>query len=138
MTGRWTLLWALALVPAVGTAQVPDNCEPLRAQIEASIMAKGVTGFALTVVASDAVVAGTVVGTCGRGTRKIVYARGAGPVKPTAAASVSTPATAPAKPLAVQPPKPAGAVNAKRPMPDDDILTECKDGTVQRGGDCKN
>lgn len=120
---------ALALLPGVGAAQAPDNCEPLRAQIEANIAAKGTTGFALSVVAADAAVAGEVVGTCGNGTRKIVYARG--PVPSQAAAP------APARPPSVQPAQPARPATPQRPN-QDDILTECKDGSVVRGRNCKN
>jgi len=123
---------ALALLPAMGAAQAPDNCEPLRAQIEANIAAKGVTGFALSVVAADAAVTGEVVGTCGNGTRKIVYAKGAAPAQATA------PAPAPAQPKAVQPAKPARPSTPQRSAQDDDILTECKDGSVVRGRNCKN
>lgn len=115
---------ALALLPAVGAAQAPDNCEPLRAQIEANIAAKGVAGFAVSVVAADAAVAGEVVGTCGNGTRKIVYAKGAAPAQ--------------AQSQAVQPAKPVRPATQQRSVQDDDILTECKDGSVVRGRNCKN
>jgi len=121
---------ALALLPAVGAAQAPDNCEPLRAQIEANIAAKGVTGFALSVAAADATVAGEVVGTCGNGTRKIVYAKSAAPAQ--------APAPVPARPQAVQPAKPVRPATPQRSAQDDDILTECKDGSVVRGRNCKN
>ena len=87
MITRSLFLLAFALLPSLGAAQAPDNCELLRAQIEANIAAKGVTGFALSVVAADATVAGEVVGTCGNGARKIVYAKGAAPAQ--AAAPVS-------------------------------------------------
>lgn len=127
----------LALLPNPGAAQTPDNCEPLRAQIQAKIEAKGVTGFALTVVPADAVVSGGVVGTCGNGTRKIVYAKGAAPTKtaPAAKAPATGPATTPAQPKAAQPAQPA---SPQRLTQDDGILTECKDGSVVRGGNCKN
>ena len=127
MITRILFLLSFVLLPSLGAAQAPDNCEPLRAQIEANIAAKGVTGFALTVVAADAAVAGTVVGTCGNGARKIVYAKGAAPAQ--AAAPVS------ARPAAAQPTRPTAP---QRPTRDEDILTECKDGSVVRGGNCKN
>lgn len=120
----------LALLPGLGTAQAPDNCEPLRAQIEANIAAKGVTGFAVSVVAADAAVTGEVVGTCGNGTRKIVYAKGAAPAQAAAPAR--------AQPQAVQPAKPARPATLQRSVQDDDILTECRDGSVVRGRNCKN
>jgi len=121
---------ALALLPSLGAAQAPDNCEPLRAQIQANISGKGVTGFSLSVVAADAAVVGEVVGTCGNGTRKIVYTKGAAPAQATA--------PAPAQPRAVQAAKPSRPATPQRTTRDDDILTECKDGTVVRGRNCKN
>ena len=93
-----------------------DNCEPLRAKIETQISATGVTNFSVTTVDAGAAVAGEVVGSCGNGTKQIVYARG--------------PASARVTPPSVQP------AAKPRPSRDDDILTECKDGTVSRGGNC--
>jgi len=53
------------------------------------------------------------VGSCELGTRKIVYQR---------EGAESAPAAVPAP---------------SRSPEDDDILTECKDGTVSVGGDCR-
>jgi hypothetical protein len=101
------LLLAAATV-AAGTAHAQAaSCESLRAQIDTKVRASGASGYALTIVPADAKVAGKVVGQCELGSRKIVYIT-------TAAASA--------------PP------DAGREAP---ILTECKDGTVTRGGDCK-
>lgn len=88
-----------------------SNCEAIRTQIDAKVRASGTTDYAVTVVGTDAKVAGKVVGTCDLGTKKIVYAR-SGPASPAAAAT---------------PP---------RGTSDDDVITECKDGRVVRGGDC--
>lgn len=107
-----SLLAVLAL-PAWAQTAVADNCEPLRERIEANIASKGVTGFTVTVVDANASVPGDQVGTCGNGTRKIVYLKSAG---------AQAPAAATAKPPPV----------AKKP-----ILTECKDGSVSMGGNCK-
>lgn len=96
----------------LSTAAHADNCEPLRAQIEANIASKGVTAFTVTVVDAEAVVAGDTVGTCGLGEKKIVYAR------VTEAASAS-------------------AVRPQRPTPDEEIWVECKDGSMVQGGGCK-
>jgi Protein of unknown function (DUF1161) len=95
------------------TLAAADNCEALRAQIEAKIQAAGVSEFAVTVVPADApasAVRGQVVGSCAQGANKIVYTR-------SGAASSAAPAAR--KPAA----KP--------------VLTECKDGSVSTTGSCK-
>jgi len=106
----WFIPLALALASAAHGA---ENCEALRAQIESKIAASGVTRFSVTTVDANAQAGGQVVGSCDLGSKKIVYQRedapaaGAGPAHPSAG--------------------PAG----------EEILTECKDGTVSVGGDCK-
>lgn len=118
------LVFALLTAPVWAQTTVLDNCEPLRERIEGNIASKGVTGFTVTVVDADASAPGDQVGTCGNGTRKIMYLKGVG---------VQAPAAAPAsaqKPAAAATEKPRAA--AKEP-----ILTECKDGTVSMGGSCK-
>ena len=117
-------LVALLVVPAWGQTAVTDNCEPLRERIEANIASKGVTGFAVTVVDANAAAPGDQVGTCGNGTRKIMYLKGAGAQAPAAV------------PATVQKP-PVATPEKSRPAPKEAILTECKDGTVSMGGTCK-
>ena len=106
----WLIPMALALA---GTAHGAENCEALRTQIEAKIAAAGVTRFAVTTVDANAEAPGQVVGSCDLGSKKIVYQREGAPVT----------GAAPARP---------GAGPA-----DEEILTECKDGTVSVGGNCK-
>jgi len=93
-------------------ASYANNCESIRTQIDARVRASGVTDFVLSVVEADARVIGKVVGSCDLGTKKIVYNQ-------PSSSSSSSPARAKAKP-------------AEEP-----ILTECKDGSVSVGGDCK-
>lgn len=90
-------------VAATSAGAQAANCDSIRTGIDAKIRASGASGYTLAVVATDAKIDGKVVGSCERGTKKIVYAIGA---------PASAPQEAP-------------------------ILTECKDGTVTRGGDCK-
>jgi hypothetical protein len=52
------------------------SCDDLKAEIEAKIKSSGVAQFTLTIVDKDAPEDGKVVGTCGGGTKKIVYKRG--------------------------------------------------------------
>lgn len=114
----WPYLIALATACA-GAAHGADptapatggsSCETLRTQIEAKIAAAGVARFAVVTVDANAQAEGQVVGSCELGSRKIVYQREGG-------AAALRPATA---------------------APDEEpILTECKDGTVSVGGDCR-
>jgi hypothetical protein len=71
-----------ALVLGVGAtgsgtlfAQAKD-CNELKAEIEAKIKKNGVEKFSLDVVDANAQSDGKVVGTCGGGTKKIVYKKG--------------------------------------------------------------
>lgn len=58
-----------------GSAVQAQDCETIRAQIESKIRANGVSQFSLQVVEQGATVRGKVVGSCGKGSRKIVYAQ---------------------------------------------------------------
>lgn len=121
------ILFALTLVPIVSHAA--DTCEALRARIEANIASKGTTGFTVTTVDAAATLPGQVVGSCDKGAKKIVYARGGTAPAARTAAQTAQPAAQPAAP------KPKAVRKTTR---DEDILTECKDGTVSMGGSCKN
>jgi hypothetical protein len=112
---RQMLFVCAAIAPSLALA---DNCEALRAQIEAKIAASGVTQFSVTVAdASGAPGGGQVVGSCAQGAKKIIYTRAATQQMPPAA-SVS--ATAPAR--------------KTKPRT---VLTECKNGTVSADGNCR-
>ena len=71
-------------------AQGPKPCEDLKAEIAKKLDAKGVKSYTLEVVDKDKEAEGKVVGTCGGGTKKIMYRRTTTP--PPA------PATTPSKP----------------------------------------
>ncbi len=85
------------------------TCEELRADIEARIASTGVSRFSVTTIDASANAEGRVVGTCERGSKKIVY---------------------------LQQPGGAGAGPAPAARTDA-ILTECRDGTVSVGGNCR-
>ena len=102
----------LLLASSAGHAADNNNCDDIRARIDAKVRAAGVSDFALSVVAADAQVTGKVVGSCDLGSKKIVYDR------------PSSPGAASAQPKA----KPR----------QERILTECKDGSVSMGGDCRS
>jgi hypothetical protein len=118
----------LPLICLAGAAHA-DNCEPIRAKIEAQIRDAGVARFSVTVVPQDRPVAGEVVGSCGNGQQKIVYTRGVGEDAP---ASPASPTARPAAPVGGPPP----VRPVLRPTPETEILTECRDGSVSRGGSC--
>ncbi len=104
-------LYLLAVTLLLGSpaSYAANNCDSIRAQIDAKIRASGVENFVLSVVEAEAKVSGKVLGSCDLGTKKIVYTQ-------------SSP-SAPSQPKA-QPSK-------------ESIITECKDGSVTVGGDCK-
>lgn len=105
---------AVLLCGVTGVAGAAQSCEQLRERIDAKVRASGATHYTVTTVDADAAVGSSakVVGSCELGTKKIVYLRGeAGAV-----------AAAPAAPV-----RPRG----------EPILTECKDGSVSVGGDCR-
>ena len=101
-----------ALLAAAGAAHANSNCDSIREQIDAKVRATGVSRFTLTVVDSAASAPGRNVGSCDRGSRKILYVQ-----EGRAEAA------------------PAGS--APRPPAKPGVLTECKDGTVSVGGDCR-
>lgn len=111
---HWLLPIALALAGAAHMAHGAESCDALRAQVEAKIAAAGVARFTVTVVDAGASASGQVVGSCELGSKKIVYEKDAGPDRGTAA--------------------PAGS---SAPSSGGPMLTECKDGTVSVGGDCR-
>jgi Protein of unknown function (DUF1161) len=115
-----------------------DNCEDIRGQIEAKIKSAGVASYSVTVVDAAANAPGKVVGACAKGVKKIMYVQ---QVKPGAAVTTAPAATAIARPAATPAPA-APAASAAKPKPpakppSDGVLTECKDGSVSVGGDCK-
>ncbi len=101
-------LTVIALLLGSGASHAENNCDSIRAGIEAKIRVAGVKDFVLSVVEADTRVSGKVIGSCDLGTKRIVYSQ------PSSAAS--------------QP---------KSKPPEEHILTECKDGSVTVGGDCK-
>ena len=97
----------VATLVVASSAGLANNCNAIRSQIENKIKASGVANFSLSIVEGGASATGRVVGTCDLGTKKIVYA-----VSSASASSSGKPKSQP-------------------------ILTECKDGSVSLGGECK-
>ena len=67
---------AIAAALFAAPAFARKSCDELKAEIEAKLKDKGVSGYTLDVVEMDAAGDGKVVGSCDGGTRKIVYKRG--------------------------------------------------------------
>jgi hypothetical protein len=69
------------IVAVIPVAALARDCNEVKAEIDAKITAKGVTGHILEVVDAANVKEGKIVGTCAGGAKQIVYRRGA-PVEP--------------------------------------------------------
>ncbi len=66
---------ALSFVSVSAYAQAPKTCEELKDEIAKKLEAKGVKSYSLDIVEKDKEAEGKVVGTCGGGTKKIVYSK---------------------------------------------------------------
>jgi len=70
----WIAVAAIFCVPLCASAQTgPKPCEDLKAEIAKKLDAKGVTNYTLTIVDKGATTDGKIVGSCGGGTKSIVY-----------------------------------------------------------------
>ena len=65
---------SVLLAPQAFAAGKP--CDELKTEIAAKLDAKGVKGYSLDAVATDAVGDAKVIGSCEAGSKKIVYKRG--------------------------------------------------------------
>jgi hypothetical protein len=83
----------LLLVPGFAAAQA-KSCDDLKAEIAKKIDANGVTSYSLDIMDKDAQTDGKVVGTCGGGTKKIVYSK----TEPAESNSSPAQASAPSAP----------------------------------------
>lgn len=127
-SGLRAVLSLPAAVLALATPPVlADNCEAIRAGIEAKIRAAGVERFTLGVVDAGTAHGGQVVGRCAQGSKQIVYVRSAGS---TAAA------IAPAQPASSAAAVPKKAAAASRPRKGGPDIVECRDGSAPVNGHC--
>ncbi|MHC8297208.1 DUF1161 domain-containing protein [Pseudomonas sp. LB3P58] len=69
---------AVGLLIFAGTAMaVPvKSCEELKADIAAKLDAKGISNYSLEIVDKGAAADGKIVGTCEKGSKKIIYKQG--------------------------------------------------------------
>ena len=150
-------LFAMWLLAGVGSAQAQNpTCDDIKAGIEARMRAGGLSQVQLVVVDATASSPGRVVGTCGQGSKRIVHLSGAAAAQAPAVgarvapAAAATPMAAPAAaarqsaPAAARPgasaapaPQASRATAAPAAPAAEPILTECADGSVSLGGDCR-
>ena len=69
-------LVGLGMVVSGSAFAQSKDCDELKGEIEAKIKKNGVDKFSLEIVDADKQADGKVVGTCGAGTKKIVYKKG--------------------------------------------------------------
>ncbi|SDH17983.1 Protein of unknown function [Pseudomonas flavescens] len=69
------VLFAVGLMALAGSAFAAKDCEELKSEIDAKIQAKGVASYTLEIVDKGSVTDRQVVGSCGGGTKDIVYQR---------------------------------------------------------------
>jgi hypothetical protein len=77
----------LAALPVY--ADGPKSCEELKSEIAKKLDANNSKGYTLDIVDKDKDADGKVVGSCGGGTKKIVYSKGSAAAKAPAAAPVA-------------------------------------------------
>lgn len=123
---------ALTLAPLalLASAALANNCDAIRAEIDARVRANGIGNHSLSVVDRAAPAPGRVVGTCDQGSKKILMTQ---PGLPAVAAGQAAPGPVVASTTA-QPA--ASRRGARRSTTTDDILTECRDGSIVTGPDC--
>jgi len=73
---RFLVLAAAAVAMSPVFAASGKSCEELKTEIAAKLEANHVKGFTLEIVPADKVADKKVVGSCERGSKKIVYASG--------------------------------------------------------------
>ena len=107
---------AACLLAASAAVAAGKDCEELRTEIVAKFHARGVDTPSLKILPASEATSGRTVGTCELGTKKLVLLPGEYKAR-TGASSQKPPATSVVRPR-------------------DEILTECKDGSVSVGGSC--
>jgi hypothetical protein len=95
----------VALLVGSPASYAGNNCDAIRAQIDAKVRAAGVDRFVLSVVDAQAKADGKIVGSCDQGSKKIIY-------RQTDHVTLDHPQTEPGE---------------------ERILTECRDGSVTYG-----
>ncbi len=70
------LVLCASLLTFTTAVYAAKDCGELKDEIEAKIQANGVPAYTLEIVDDDAATDKKIVGTCGGGTKKIVYQRG--------------------------------------------------------------
>jgi len=72
---HFTFTFFVVLLLSISALAEIKSCEELKAEIEAKLKAKGVTGYTLEIIPADQVKEQKIVGSCEGGTKKISYTR---------------------------------------------------------------
>lgn len=95
---KHALLFVL-LGPVASALAMAKTCEELAAEIAAKLDAKGVQNYSLEIVPNALAAGENVVGSCDRGSKKIIYIRTKAPAAsaPSASATTSAPESVPTR-----------------------------------------
>ena len=140
-----TLLLPLLLAAPVAWA---DSCDTIRADIEAKLRAAGVVSYTLLTVGVADTLPGKVVGSCSLGKKKIIYQVPGGDTTglPAAGPSTSQGSVVSTQQVGAQGSRPGTVITSTQAppkgspvprAPTKDLITECKDGSMSVGGECK-
>ena len=142
-----TLLLPLLLAAPMAWA---DSCDTIRADIEAKLRAAGVVSYALLTVGVADTLPGKVVGSCSLGKKKIIYQVQGGDTSglPASGPSTSTRqgSVLSTQQVGAQGSRPGTVITSTQALPKGspvpraptkDLITECKDGSMSVGGECK-
>ena len=110
-----------SLLALTAAATQANNCDAIRAGIDARVRANGIVNHSLRVVDRAASAPGLVVGNCDQGAKKILMTQ-PGVAAPASGTASGTPMSSRREP--------------RRSNVSDDILTECRDGSIVTGPDC--
>ena len=123
-----------------------DSCDTIRADIEAKLRTAGVVSYALLTVDVNDPMPGKVVGSCAMGKRKIIYQAQGGNAAALPASGAAQGSVVSTLQSGAQGARPGTVVTSTqsapkgRPVPRPeakDVITECKDGSMSVGGECK-
>ena len=72
---HFTFTFFVVLLLSISALAEIKSCEELKAEIEAKLKAKGVTGYTLEIIPADQLKEQKIVGSCEGGIKKISYTR---------------------------------------------------------------
>jgi hypothetical protein len=82
MKAWWIIAIFLCASFGASAQSPPKSCDDVKEEIAKKLDAKGVTGYALTIVDKGKEGDGKVVGNCGQGAKSILYSKNTAAAKP--------------------------------------------------------